>query len=118
MALTKCPECQSEVSDQALICPKCGFPLEKETSPESDVNKIVEEKIQTIQLTGKKWKRMKLIFVPMFIFGPFLSLSSLFVFLFFGVELFIVGFLLGGILFFVGLIGTIIASFGAWWHYR
>ncbi len=26
MALVKCPECGAEVSDQAVTCPKCGFP--------------------------------------------------------------------------------------------
>ena len=27
MALIKCPECGNEVSDKALSCPKCGFPI-------------------------------------------------------------------------------------------
>lgn len=27
MALTRCPECQREVSDKALTCPGCGHPL-------------------------------------------------------------------------------------------
>ncbi len=27
MALTKCPECDSEVSDQATMCPHCGYPI-------------------------------------------------------------------------------------------
>jgi hypothetical protein len=27
MALMLCPECASEVSDQAVSCPKCGLPL-------------------------------------------------------------------------------------------
>lgn len=26
MGLIKCPECQTEISDQALACPKCGAP--------------------------------------------------------------------------------------------
>lgn len=29
MPLINCPECQSEVSDTALKCPKCGFQLRK-----------------------------------------------------------------------------------------
>lgn len=28
--LTKCIECDSQVSDKALICPHCGFPMKKE----------------------------------------------------------------------------------------
>ena len=31
MALTKCSECQTEVSDTALKCPKCGVQLRKPT---------------------------------------------------------------------------------------
>jgi hypothetical protein len=27
MALTRCPECQREVSDKAYACPGCGYPL-------------------------------------------------------------------------------------------
>ena len=29
MALIKCPECNNEVSDKALNCPHCGYPLKK-----------------------------------------------------------------------------------------
>ena len=29
MALVNCPECKSEVSDQAPNCPKCGFVMAK-----------------------------------------------------------------------------------------
>jgi hypothetical protein len=28
MALTRCPECQREVSDKASVCPGCGYPLQ------------------------------------------------------------------------------------------
>lgn len=34
MALIICPECKKEISDQASVCPNCGFPLSK---PESTV---------------------------------------------------------------------------------
>src|SRR5512147_1382617 len=27
MALIKCPECASEISDKAASCPKCGYPI-------------------------------------------------------------------------------------------
>ncbi len=27
MALIRCPECQREVSDQAMACPHCGYPI-------------------------------------------------------------------------------------------
>lgn len=30
MALMTCPECENQISDQALSCPKCGFQLHQE----------------------------------------------------------------------------------------
>ena len=27
MAVIKCPECQSDVSDRAMVCMKCGYPV-------------------------------------------------------------------------------------------
>lgn len=29
MALVKCPECNNDISDQAVACPKCGYELKK-----------------------------------------------------------------------------------------
>lgn len=29
MALIKCPECAREISDKAVACPQCGFPIAK-----------------------------------------------------------------------------------------
>ncbi len=29
MALIKCPECGTEVSDKAMTCPKCAYPIQK-----------------------------------------------------------------------------------------
>lgn len=29
MALIKCPECNTEVSEKAKVCPKCGYPIRK-----------------------------------------------------------------------------------------
>ena len=29
MALIKCPECGKEMSDKAIRCPSCGYPIEK-----------------------------------------------------------------------------------------
>ena len=31
--LKKCPECDLQVSDKALTCPHCGYPLAKNTIP-------------------------------------------------------------------------------------
>jgi len=32
MALIKCPECGTEISDKAEKCPKCAFPIKPETN--------------------------------------------------------------------------------------
>jgi multisubunit Na+/H+ antiporter MnhC subunit len=40
MALTKCPECATEVSDVAYKCPKCGFALR--TAKRSLFGKIIK----------------------------------------------------------------------------
>ena len=29
MSLMKCPECQNEISTQAITCPKCGYPIKE-----------------------------------------------------------------------------------------
>jgi hypothetical protein len=33
MALTRCPECSGQVTDQAVTCPHCGHPL-AQTAPQ------------------------------------------------------------------------------------
>lgn len=32
MALLKCPECSGTISDQAITCPHCGYPLKAVTN--------------------------------------------------------------------------------------
>ena len=50
MALIKCPECGTEVSDKAEKCPKCAFPI-NESKNSSNV------KIEEVQFTKKKYKK-------------------------------------------------------------
>ena len=45
MAIIKCPECGSEVSDKAEKCPKCAYPISGQP---------VADKAQTTKLTNKK----------------------------------------------------------------
>lgn len=50
MALIKCPECGSEISDKAPACIHCGFPLnQNETSANCDIVALFES-----VLTGRK----------------------------------------------------------------
>lgn len=41
MALIKCPECNKQVSDKAVACPNCGFPIK-----DSFEKKTIDEKFQ------------------------------------------------------------------------
>ena len=43
MALMKCPECDLQVSDKALSCPHCGYPL-KEAEQKSGRGKAKQKK--------------------------------------------------------------------------
>ncbi len=37
MALTNCPECRRSISDKAVTCPHCGFPLSSSEGPPSSI---------------------------------------------------------------------------------
>ncbi|MEE1315341.1 MAG: zinc ribbon domain-containing protein [Faecalimonas sp.] len=32
MSMINCPECNKEISDKALVCPNCGYPLSNNIS--------------------------------------------------------------------------------------
>ena len=36
MAMVKCPECNGDISDKALTCPHCGFPIKVEKEEQYD----------------------------------------------------------------------------------
>ncbi len=66
MALIKCPECRSEVSDRADKCPKCAYPLDKNTS----------SKVKEVQLTKKKHKKSMIWAALMGVIGFLMLLSE------------------------------------------
>ena len=41
MALIKCPECGTEVSSEAELCPKCGYPIKAKMSDKQEQNKKI-----------------------------------------------------------------------------
>ena len=44
MALIKCPECGREISDKAVSCPGCGYPMQDMVQDNrSDLDKLVDE---------------------------------------------------------------------------
>lgn len=52
MALIICPECEKEVSDQASICPNCGYPIKNNEELKPDVeNNIIVFKSKRYDLT-------------------------------------------------------------------
>jgi len=96
MSLIKCIECGKEVSDKAPACPNCAYPLHA----------------QTIEATGKKYKKNQLLsLVAMGLGGGMI---------FTGIgnrEPNGVLPVIGGFLFLGGLISYIRARVGAWWHH-
>jgi len=52
MALINCPECGKEISDKAIFCIKCGFPL-KEYLESNSVKDIAHSHVQANHLSDK-----------------------------------------------------------------
>lgn len=100
MAIIKCPECGTEVSDKAEKCPKCACPIAGKSG-----------KIQTVELTAKKFKKQQLIAAPIAIVGCIIMVFS-------ALNYLSIGTWLGGLLLAVGLIWTIIVEIKIWWHHR
>ena len=50
--LITCPECERKISDKALICPGCGFPVNEIQYTTSQVTKIAKKR------SGKKKMRL------------------------------------------------------------
>lgn len=68
MALIKCPECGSMVSDRATECPKCGCPLNRSEQPVETIERpIVENGEQKPK--GKTWLIVLLIVVILAVVG-------------------------------------------------
>lgn len=101
MAIIKCPECGAEVSDKAEKCPKCAYPIIVVNS---------EEKIQTVQLTRKKYKLLQLssclvLFISWFIIAFSLLSKS------------VAGVIFGFLLLFFSFIWALIVVIKVWWHH-
>ena len=76
MALIACPECKQQISNNAPVCPHCGYTL----------------KATTIEQTDKTWKLLKLMALLMFVVGLFLiPRASAWMLITFGIIFFIAG---------------------------
>ena len=102
MALIKCPECNTEVSDQAGVCPKCAYPIAKP----------VANTVQTVEQTGKKFKLQILLSILMITGGIVILLSQLFI-LTPSEGAMMWGFLIC----FVGVIWLVVVRFFSWWSH-
>lgn len=102
MAMIKCPECGTEVSDKAEKCPKCACPIS---------NTQVQDKVQTIEQTSKKHKKQIIYAVLVTIIGVIVMISSA------GSES--GGAITFGILLTIaGLIWLFTTKIKVWWHHK
>lgn len=112
MSLIKCNECGKEISDKAVSCPNCGFPLQ-ENFINLDKSRELNVNIKKYELTNKKWKAKLIISISLVILGLISFIISIFldnslVSIFWTVASFLF-MVVGGILFFV-------AAIGHWWE--
>lgn len=108
MALIKCPECETDVSDKAAACPKCAHPI-VESSPPEQARTV---KVQTTEKTAKKYKLQILIGGFLMILGFLLIISSIS-----GQQLNVVTGILGVLATVGGVIWLIKAEFSSWRHH-
>ena len=106
MALTKCPDCGKEISDQAPACPNCGRPQATQPHQTGATSSFKHKEVVTIQATGKQYKAMEVVGVIGMLTGTVSCVISkspggfTAFFLFAGLALYIAG------------------RFGAWWHHK
>ena len=98
MALITCPECGKQVSEKATNCPNCGFP-------------ISGYEVQTIEQTGKKFKKQKLYSVLLFAIGILIMFLSI---LFESWSVTHTGVVISVI----GVIWFVIIEIKIWWHHK
>jgi hypothetical protein len=53
MALIKCPECSGDVSDNAAVCPRCGYQMGRTAAD--------PRRVQIIEKTGRGWKAVRVL---------------------------------------------------------
>ncbi len=110
MALIKCPECQVDISDQAPVCPKCGFPFGKEPNPPEIAQKVIVDRLK-IELTAEEFRHTISRFLFMSIFGMFLGMISFWGGIFMNAPgLAAAGVMIGGVLAIAGFIGLVITG--------
>lgn len=95
MALTTCPECGKELSDQADECPHCGFAIRR----------------LRVEATVKRYKRHHAVWLVLFVVGAILTIRGISNH-FEPLEM-TFGFLLGT----ASFLAILFSAIGAWWKH-
>lgn len=100
MAIKKCPECGTDVSDKAEKCPKCSYPI---------ADSKTQEEVQTIQQTSKRLKKQIIYSALAIITGIITSVSG---------YRSSAAVTIGILITIIGLIWLIVAKIKIWWHHK
>ena len=95
--LIKCPECGKEISDRAVACPFCGFPLEK-------LEKKVDEKEVVIAQRGNRKIHTTVLILSGVVFFFALALIAI------AIYSFTVNIIVGGVASLIGSSGLLVVS--------
>jgi hypothetical protein len=75
MALLKCPECAHDVSDKAVSCPNCGYPMNRPSSTKPRIRNGKPTKLPNgygsiVKLSGKRSKPFRAVKTDKWVFDP------------------------------------------------
>ena len=79
MALIKCPECNKEISSEAISCPHCGFPLDDVIKPNEEelvIEPLLERKKSSIVVSIFLFLFLEVIFAGGFVFCVLMSVLN------------------------------------------
>jgi len=107
MALTACPGCAKEISDEAAACPNCGHPMtgRRHDTPDdtASTKTMPPDDLIMTQTTGREWKIVRLI-------GGLLMVTGVLAWAGNSTD--------AGMVFFLGCLIYLGGRFGAWWMRR
>lgn len=106
MSLINCPECGTEVSDQAEKCPKCAYPITNNPT-NLDVPQLIE-------LTNKKYKIQKIYIILLLVIGFLITGATMNT----NPDLQTIGQGIGLFCILGSIIWAIIVKIQIWWNHR